>query len=148
KLKRWARVRLPNKQIARSQFGEMRISRRNIRMSHMVKVDKGDTTFTDIVEVNCFFVANDKAFGIGYAFQPPDQTLLKRSYGTVWASFGPGTIIVFEVFQILSVVGMVPWTYDGKDGWFLVEKPGLEMVTMSGYEEEDTQKDAEDDDEE
>ncbi|KAJ7062570.1 hypothetical protein C8F01DRAFT_1209920 [Mycena amicta] len=112
KLKRWARLRLPNGQIARSQFGERGTSKRNLRSARIVK------------------------------FLPPDADFLRRSHGTVWTSKGPlGPVLCFHVSQIVSVVAMVPWTVDGVDAFFLVEKPGLELASMSGFQEKDTGSD-------
>jgi hypothetical protein len=41
------------------------------------------------------------------------------------------------VKSIESVVAMVPHKYKNQDAFFLVEKPGLDMITLAGYEEAD-----------
>nr|GAT49564.1 predicted protein [Mycena chlorophos] len=139
-LKRWARVRLPNGQIARSVFAEEHISRRNIRVARMVKVEWEDDegqTVTKIVEIDYYFQAKGTAFGVGNMWSDPDPELLRDSYGTVWSSSGSGGVLVFEIHYIKAVVAMVPWLVNGREESFLVEKPGLDIVTLSGYEEED-----------
>nr|GAT61113.1 predicted protein [Mycena chlorophos] len=144
RLKRWARMRLPNGQIARSLFGEAKLSLQNIRCSRVVKLlpSAGTTNGRPrIVTVAYFFLAaDDHALALGTKFSPPDEALLTQSHGTVWSSKGPDEMIVFEATHIESVVGMVPWVRDGQEEYFLVEKPGLELATLGGYEEDDTEE--------
>ncbi|KAJ7199477.1 hypothetical protein GGX14DRAFT_662061 [Mycena pura] len=136
----WARLRLPNGQIARSVFGEANLSLRNIRISRCVKIN--DTGRPRIVEVSYYFVANDVAYALGRCFPDADVDLLRESYGTLWAAPGPARgRIVFSVSLIQSVVAMIPYVLDGTEIFFLVEKPGLEMATMGGFEEDDNEAD-------
>ncbi|KAJ7210698.1 hypothetical protein GGX14DRAFT_624765, partial [Mycena pura] len=145
RFKRWGRLRLPNGQIARSVFGEANLSLRNIRKLRCVKIK--DANRPRIVEVSYYFVANDIAYALGRCFPDADVDLLRESYGTLWAAPGPARgRIVFSVSLIQSVVAMIPYILDGKDIFFLVEKPGLEMASMGGFEEEDNE--AEDPEEE
>ncbi|KAJ7196740.1 hypothetical protein GGX14DRAFT_402962 [Mycena pura] len=93
-----------------------------------------------IVEVSYYFVANDVGYALGKRFPDPDEDLLRLSYGTVWAAPGlPRGRIVFSVARIQSVVAMIPYVLDGIEIFFLVEKPGLQMASMGGFEEEDNE---------
>ncbi|KAJ7215329.1 hypothetical protein GGX14DRAFT_359441 [Mycena pura] len=148
KLKRWARLRLPNGQIARSHFSEDNTAKRKLRWSHANQVA--------IYDIDYYFEGpGQQAYAMGSLFLPPDEDLLRQSHGTVWSSPGLGETHVFHVYQIVSVVAMVPWDKGYKleeaevmdldsdsdselQDYFLVEKPGLSMAVMSGFEEEDT----------
>nr|GAT43773.1 predicted protein [Mycena chlorophos] len=128
RLKHWARMRLPNGQIARSLFGEAKLSLQNIRCSRVVKLHPiaGTTNGRPrIVSVAYFFLAADNhALAIGTEFSPPDEALLAQSHGMVWSLKGPEEMIIFEATHIQSVVGM----------------PGLELATLGGYQEDDTEE--------
>ncbi|KAJ7199059.1 hypothetical protein GGX14DRAFT_373433 [Mycena pura] len=163
KLKRWARLRLPNGQIARSHFSEDNTAKRKLRCSRVVKVHiSGDANQVAIYDIDYYFEGPERqAYAMGSLFLPPDKDLLRQSHGAVWSSPGIGETHVFHVYQIVSVVAMVPWDKGykleeadsdfmelGPDSdselqsrdrdYFLVEKPGLSMAVMSGFEEEDT----------
>jgi hypothetical protein len=90
-------------------------------------------------------------------YSPPDENLLVESYGTVWATkyHGQDDLIVVDAKAIRSVVAMVPLPFPHGDidsdeqadtdlaeeeYFFVVEKPGLEIFTMGGYEEDDDEE--------
>ncbi|KAF7326332.1 hypothetical protein MKEN_00486600 [Mycena kentingensis (nom. inval.)] len=137
--KRWGRARLPNGQIARSEFGEEKLSLRNIRRARCVKVRTPDGPC--IMYVRYYFVARNTAFALGDAFGSPDADLLRESYGTVWSSKGVADYMIASVNDIDSVVAMVPYQdLDDDEAFFLVEKPGLDMATVGGFEEPDREE--------
>ena len=70
------------------------------------------------------------------SFSPPDQVTLQESYTTVSICESLDAILVVEVQNIISVVGMVPVTQEVADGepqlFFAVEKPGLSISSLMG----------------
>jgi hypothetical protein len=62
--------------------------------------------------------------------------ILEESFNTVWlCAYEAGlhlTVILAE--SILGVVAMVP---EGDDEYFLVEKPGLDVISLVGYTQVD-----------
>jgi hypothetical protein len=101
-------------------------------------------------EVRYYFRMDDpaggslgRAFAVISTYTPRNEDVFRRSYGTVWLTTHSGStdIKVVELKNIRSVVGMVPIivpnmpsTLDGNT-FFVVEKLGLEMEYMSGYEQ-------------
>jgi hypothetical protein len=69
-------------------------------------------------------------------FGPPDDFLLAESSNTVYSCEKGETVMVIDVKRIRSVVGMLPHQVDEEERWFLVEKPGLDVWDMGGFEEE------------
>jgi len=71
-------------------------------------------------------------------YSPPDLNLLRRSHQTIWACRyqGARALRVIDVKKIHSVVAMVPLPFD-QDKFFVGEKIGLEVTTLSGTEEVD-----------
>ncbi|KAJ7090488.1 hypothetical protein C8R44DRAFT_648205 [Mycena epipterygia] len=119
---RWARLRLPNGQISRSLWKEGKRPLNKVRMARNIDGDD-----------------EPEAFAVGDMYSQPDENLLQESYNTVWFSdHGMGEhLVVIPVKTILSVVAMVPLTINGVDGFFLVEKPGLDVISLTDYEEPD-----------
>ncbi|KAJ7612739.1 hypothetical protein FB45DRAFT_759657 [Roridomyces roridus] len=137
KLKRWARFRLPNGQIARSHWKEKEKSLENIRMARNVKIClKGQT---EIAEVYFYFEAEDQETPLALAalYSRPDKDLLQQSSGTVWSCNAPTGFTVFDTKTISAVVAMVPHEHKNSKHFFLVEKPGLEITSLAGYRDKD-----------
>lgn len=74
-------------------------------------------------------------------YSEPDPILLQKSHGTVWScSYEPGKHLgIISAKSILSVVAMVPHKAVGSKevDYFLVEKPGLDVISLTGYWEPD-----------
>jgi hypothetical protein len=80
-------------------------------------------------------------------YAPPQENILTLSHGTLWVTTHStdSDIVLVEVHNISSVVGVVPMPHLPEDiteklhipknAVFVVEKIGLEMEYMSGYEE-------------
>lgn len=149
KLKRWARLRLPNGQIARSAWKERQKPLKKVRMARNVKASHlifcrchsfkplHQHGRDDIAEIEYFFCTKDgPALALASFYSRPDPQLLQASYSTVWSCTGPTQFTVIKVKDIHSVVAMVPHMYNGSARFFLVEKPGLDMITLSGYQED------------
>ena len=75
-------------------------------------------------------------------FSKPDPTLLELSVNTLWSCKyqGDSALVFIDVKSIQAVVAMIPHVpaIDGQvahERFFLVEKPGLDVVVMSGAEE-------------
>lgn len=59
------------------------------------------------------------------SFLPPDKAALRRSQKTLITSQLTDTILVVNTQDILSVVAMIPHTYDMAECFFCVKQPGL-----------------------
>lgn len=72
-------------------------------------------------------------------YPPPDQQLLEDSYNTLWVCEGTdqSSLEVIRAKTISSVVGMVP--FDAAGRVFAVHKMGLDVASMAGYAQEDTE---------
>jgi hypothetical protein len=108
------------------------------------------------VEVHFYFRAKIQdevqAFALADLYSQPDEEFLEESYHTVW-SYGHGQgehLAVVPVQNILAVVAMIPHSIAAdadkryrapETTFFLVEKPGLDVIQLTGYKEEDTDKD-------
>ncbi|KAI0054683.1 hypothetical protein BV25DRAFT_1816712 [Artomyces pyxidatus] len=127
---RWARLRLPNGQVARSAWKELCKPLGNVRMSRNVKVSESVDTVAVVA-----------------LYGPPDEELLQVSSQTVWLApyLGETGLVVVKASSILSVVAMVPYKniggpehasgYIEGQRYFLVEKPGLDIMYKAVGEE-------------
>ncbi|PSR77376.1 hypothetical protein PHLCEN_2v7927 [Hermanssonia centrifuga] len=139
---KWARLWLPNGQIARSKWYESR--RPNPRISRNVKLASIENrSQTAYAEVQYYFKITVNGISHGFAmvkmYDEPDQSLLKLSSNTVWSCKRQKTFKVINVSSIISVVGMVPHTRaDGQLGdyeegpVFRVDKMGLDAGVLTG----------------
>ncbi|KAI0349119.1 hypothetical protein OH77DRAFT_1507564 [Trametes cingulata] len=144
--KRWARLQLPNGQIARTAWKEALETRgKHPRRARMVKLRDGR-----FAEVRYFLegTAAGDLFTLAMLslFSPPDNTLLRESFGVLWACDygGANSRLVVDAKSIVAVVAMVPLPLTGteaRDGqtaarygsrFFLVEKPGLDIAFLGG----------------
>jgi len=139
---RWARLQLPNGQIARSAWKELQ--NKNTRNSRNVKIVRGDDV--DYAEVLFFFQfspSNDnRAFALVSLYSKPDGELLRQSFGTLWVAkyLGKGALGIVAVESVHSVVAMVPFMLseceignpETRDkfatSYFVSEKPFLEFL--------------------
>ncbi|TFK58392.1 hypothetical protein BDN72DRAFT_782146 [Pluteus cervinus] len=142
-VRRWARLQLPNGQIARSKWGEER-SRRKLRCTRMVKV-RGLEEYAKFAEIYYYFELTFEpeipgsfflAVGSIFSSTESDQILRNNSMANIncYQYQGDADLMVFPVQSILSVVAMVPFftvtaesIIQPKNKFFLVEKPGLEL---------------------
>ncbi|KJA13176.1 hypothetical protein HYPSUDRAFT_151868 [Hypholoma sublateritium FD-334 SS-4] len=118
KVTRWARLRLPNGQIARSQWKEAQKPLNKVRMARNVKVRQ------------------EMGLAIVSAYSEPNPDLLAASEGAFVScqSFGDDALVAVNVLCIQSVVAMVPHTLphsvDSERHFFLVERPGLDFLNL------------------
>ncbi|KAL4247499.1 hypothetical protein ABKN59_008565 [Abortiporus biennis] len=154
KVTRWARLHLPNGQIARSAWKEYLKPLSNIRMSRMVKVQIDG--YVHFAEVKFYFALNINncfhAFALVAYFGEVDHTLAALSHNTllVYQCLGNLGLDIISVKNIKAVVAMPPLPltpqeeadeevhpgqYAGRV--FLAEKPGLEIFHLGGNDEND-----------
>jgi hypothetical protein len=84
----------------------------------------------------------DIVLGLVLLFSKPDPTLLQRSVRTLWSCEyqGDSALVFIDVKSIQVVVSMIPHTpsISGNvptERFFLVEKPGLDVIIIAGMEE-------------
>ncbi|KAJ7653464.1 hypothetical protein B0H17DRAFT_1147055 [Mycena rosella] len=122
---RWARLRIPNSQIARSLWKESRCPLDKIRIARNVKILHYGNH--EIAEVHFFFMAEvegtREALVLANLYSQPDKEMLRASHRTVWWC------------NCEQVVAMIPW--HGSNSYFLVEKPGLDVIWLSDYAKAD-----------
>ncbi|EIW79902.1 hypothetical protein CONPUDRAFT_155298 [Coniophora puteana RWD-64-598 SS2] len=100
-LQRWARLRLPNDQIARSAWKENRMSG-NLRRARNVMIQLPNEAEPSYAEVQYYFrlsVNNQpKTFAMVYMYGSPDPDLRRRSWETVHACeyLGPNDVRVID----------------------------------------------------
>ena len=162
---RWARLRLPNGQIARSAWKESLKPLTKVRMTRNVKVCTYFVHYPQllILEIFKIIAANqtiefaevlfyfqlhivagginaNETFALVSKYSPPHTEILEESYHTFW-SCTHGEIENMEIIpvkSILAVVAMIPHNLtsnDPKQQYFLSEKPGLEVACLAGVEE-------------
>ncbi|KAF9232038.1 hypothetical protein BU15DRAFT_90753 [Melanogaster broomeanus] len=160
-IQKWARVQLPNGQIARCAWREMLIPPDKLRVSRNVKLTLLEFLLEDSVkfgEVQYFMRLSIPAPQLGplrrewigvamiRPYSAPDHDLLVLSSQVVASCKMLEDLVVVNIKDIRSVVGMVPHTPTLPSGvledrFFLVEKPGLDVsdlgVPYPGYEDYD-----------
>ncbi|KAG2059589.1 hypothetical protein BDR06DRAFT_979763 [Suillus hirtellus] len=133
---KWACLHLSNGQVARSAWKENTMTKQP-RMAHNVK--------TAISEVYYYFnitIHNHRrTFAMVLVYSNPHQYLLHCSFHTVFACHhhGDNSLQLIEVCTIQSIVAMVLHQFPGINGilFYLIEQPGLDIITMSGINEEE-----------
>lgn len=138
-IRRWSRLRLPNGQVARSAWGELARTSRQVRRSRNIKVRatifllahllsctslqfKGDDNSCEFGEVKYYFqlrLAGDmRTFAVVAVHSRPDDHLLRLSSNTLWAcKHGDDTsLAVIDVAKIESVVAVVPYPRTPAEG--------------------------------
>jgi hypothetical protein len=162
KVFRWARLRLPTGQIARSTWKECKKPLTSVRMARNVKVrlchifDLIATLINlqlnipgqleKLAEVQYFFqvVINgeEKTVALVSLYTSPDQEVWNKSNQTLWVCYRQGdrALKVIDVKTITAVVSMVPLPSGPEGAFFLVEKPGLDVAHMGGQDETMTEE--------
>ncbi|KAI0714308.1 hypothetical protein C8T65DRAFT_573459 [Cerioporus squamosus] len=145
-VRRWARLALPNGQVARSAWKEVAREARGKqpRRSRMLTRD-------EFAEVQYYFgfLLHKDIVGLAMIahFSAPDTDILASSEGTVLACTYPGNEAREVVFakDIVSVVAMVPLPLTAAESrepdaatkyssrYFVVEKPGLDIAWFAGH---------------
>ncbi|KAF9066907.1 hypothetical protein BDP27DRAFT_1384101 [Rhodocollybia butyracea] len=149
---RWARLRLPNGQIARSCWKEELKELNHLQMTRNVKLNQnGSTGFAEIHYFTTFAVHDTVKFvAVGSFYGAPHQELYEQSSRTYVSvqHFRDVDIRVFDAKAILSVVTLFPdpcypvFFQDGSqvDQYALMQKPGLGIGQKLGYRENDAAK--------
>ncbi|KAI0312223.1 hypothetical protein OF83DRAFT_1067547 [Amylostereum chailletii] len=152
---RWARLRLPNGQTARSAWKEKIKPLSRVRMARNVKIQSGGTW--EIAEVQFYFrlrLHEDdtvRSLALVSIYDPPNAARLAASHGVVWSSVycGDASLRVVGAKSIRTVVAMIPYNIlqhaaalEHARGslpdheYFLMEKPGLDIIFMGGVGED------------
>ncbi|KAK6967044.1 hypothetical protein R3P38DRAFT_2589663, partial [Favolaschia claudopus] len=147
---RWARLRLPNSQIARSLWKEQYMTQ--LRTARMVKIQIDEDTAA-LAEILFFFILRvgdsdtdpEQYLALASFFGPPDTDLLDLSSNAYWSfkHLRDADLRVVDVTSIISCVTMAPdhqyviHRSDGSeiDRWFLFEKPRLKHASRAGTTE-------------
>ncbi|KAJ8579693.1 hypothetical protein M405DRAFT_712474, partial [Rhizopogon salebrosus TDB-379] len=150
RIKRWARLRLPNGQIARSAWRETLKPIGQTRMSRNVKLKLNDQIrFAEVLYFTRLAVEdhdqNEWCFinvAIVQLYSLPDDALLQLSFQTVVSCTQLDEIVVVDVRNILSVVAMIPHkptlpSGTTEDRFFMLEKPGLDISNLTVHIEEE-----------
>ncbi|KAI9066946.1 hypothetical protein FKP32DRAFT_1564687 [Trametes sanguinea] len=150
-VRRWARLLLPTGQIARSAWKECQLEARGrkLRRAQMIKLTGTPSRFA---EVQYYFVLDleneQRALAMLAPFSPPDPAILQDSENTVLACNSPSDDdrAVVDVDEIVAVVAMVPLPLSqeearqgrnvGRQRFFVVEKPGLEVASLGGIRQD------------
>ncbi|KAH9941333.1 hypothetical protein B0H21DRAFT_676936, partial [Amylocystis lapponica] len=136
---KWARLRLPNGQVARTAWKEKRKPLHKLRISRNVKFKlAGNVHFGEVL----FYVyldiphpqhgTEEKALALVSIYTQPHPALLQASLHTVLSCQYQGdcALCFIEVKAIESVVAMVPhnpFPGDPMERFVVVEKPGLDI---------------------
>ncbi|KAJ8089116.1 hypothetical protein PM082_014364 [Marasmius tenuissimus] len=147
KVYRWAKLRLPNGQNTRARWKEEAKGIEHVRMSRHVKMRHKNTEhvgevhfyFEDEIEGKKRHLAAISLFG---EHNSELYEMSSKTYRTM-QHFRDIDVHVVEVKDILSVVIMAPdlryrtKIQDGTEDnrWFMVEKPGLAISALQGYNE-------------
>ncbi|CDO76200.1 hypothetical protein BN946_scf185037.g23 [Trametes cinnabarina] len=151
-VQRWAHLRLPNGQIARTARKEevSEMQGKSVRRSRMVKLQENR-----FAEVRYFFEGTINGVQTTLAmvamFSGPDIAIHQSSFGVLWAcSYGGDTSrVVIDAKAISAVVAMVPLPMTSSEAlepeansrymarYFLIEKPGLDVASLSGTRDDE-----------
>ncbi|KIY62301.1 hypothetical protein CYLTODRAFT_414828 [Cylindrobasidium torrendii FP15055 ss-10] len=141
---RWARLRLPNGQTARSVWSEGDTPIKQLRASRHVKIATATGTssaprtsrmaevlYFALLEVN----SREEAVAVLVRkFDKPDFRVYVKSFKTYWTARKQGDegIACISVKDIESVVMLAPDVHisHGEDYWYLMEKPGLQVASV------------------
>ncbi|KAF9786834.1 hypothetical protein BJ322DRAFT_1106936 [Thelephora terrestris] len=141
---RWARLKLPNGQIARSLWKEKEKCFDQLRKARNVKFICETTE--KFGEVQFFFHHQTKGFAVVSIFSDPNNELLESSFQAlhVCKYQGNQALQVIQVDAIHSVVAMIPFDPSPESDsisqigqrHFMVEKFGLDMDGLRGVQDE------------
>ncbi|PPQ88300.1 hypothetical protein CVT24_002802 [Panaeolus cyanescens] len=141
KIRRWARMRLPNGQVGRCAWKETEKPLEKVRQSRMVKITyNGQIEFAE-VQFYFFGVINQKSVPLAAVklFSRPDPTLFEESSFTLWSVTrldDDEGVVIISAKSILSVVAIIPHEVPGqtaqdKQRFFVWEQFGLEVALWS-----------------
>jgi hypothetical protein len=145
---RWARLSLPNGQIAQSAWKECAKPLNKVRMARNIKVSRcrrQESSGTDLLVLQYSQQQQFSFASVLYYFRLTihdeiktlalDFDLLQKSYHTLWLceSLSDAGLEVIDLQRILSVVAMVPHL---DNHFFVYEKIGLDIADMGGYRED------------
>ncbi|KJA13937.1 hypothetical protein HYPSUDRAFT_1074591 [Hypholoma sublateritium FD-334 SS-4] len=125
RITRWARLRLPSGQIARSQWKE------SLKPINKIRVSR-----------NCRVNGHPETLAVVSVYSSPLPGLLNQSHGTFISCkySGDNNLMVINVKCIKAVVAMIPHSPAGVDdggGYFyLVERPGLDVTDLGDFRSE------------
>ena len=159
KVMRWARLRLPTGQVARSSWKESQKPLEKIRMARNVKVLVSFNYSTFLLTLQQFQCGQEirfamvlyyfrstikgisKTLAVVSVYSPPDERLLEMSYNILLSCTyaGDADLRVVEVESVKAVVAMVPhqpFQGDTVERYFVVEKPGLDVAVLAGTMED------------
>ncbi|KAF8810988.1 hypothetical protein BYT27DRAFT_7253126 [Phlegmacium glaucopus] len=141
-LARWARLRLPNGQVARSAWKEKLKPLLKVRMARNVKIESQPSSETRFAEVLYYFRTLihgvEKVLAMVVFYSLPHRDLLDLSYNTLLSCTPEMGRRVIDVKSIRSVVAMIPhhpFPGDTQKRYFVVEKPGLDVAWLGGSTE-------------
>ncbi|KAG1797247.1 hypothetical protein EV424DRAFT_1592168, partial [Suillus variegatus] len=149
KIRRWARVHLPNGQTARTVWRETQKPAEQVRVSRNIKfLLDGEIHLAEVLYFTRLAVEDinddneeDRTFhwqtvALVTMYSHPDRELLELSHHTVSSCrLLVEDVRIIDVKSITDVVGMVPHrptlpSGTTEDRYFLVEKPGLDIATF------------------
>ncbi|KAG1859452.1 hypothetical protein C8R48DRAFT_673988 [Suillus tomentosus] len=147
RIKRWARLLLPNGQIAWSVWRETLKPLDQTRTSRNVKIKyHGEVRFGEVLYFTRLLVEagldEDRDWrwhdvALIQMYSHPDDDLLQLSSHTVTSCSCLEDICVISIKQILSVVAMIPrkpilpcGVMDAEGRFFMLEKPGLDLSSV------------------
>lgn len=154
-LTRWARLRLPNGQVARSAWKEKLKPLHKVRMARNIKVcvsfghpsiqlnllqielqPSSETRFAEVLFYFRTLVQGvEKVLAMVSFYSPPHGNLLELSYNTLLSCIPENGLKVIDVKSIRSVVAMIPhlpFPGNMEERYFVVEKPGLDVACLGG----------------
>jgi len=123
----------------------------NVPLSPQIIINKltqlqvnGKLAFGEVRFYMRFLVNNElRPLALVSLYGPPDPHLLQTSSYMLWScrSQGDTGLAVVDVKAIISVVAMIPHKPHildrlPEDRYFVVEKPGLDIADMGGFQEE------------
>ncbi|KAG1818566.1 uncharacterized protein BJ212DRAFT_1479574 [Suillus subaureus] len=161
KFKCWARLQLPNGQVTRCAWKETLKHTEKVHMAQNVKVTVSPDVMSPASHYNINDDENDRELeyhndevycfitvAMVSVYSCLDPELLQKSMQTVWSCkyHGDEALQLVSVKSIQSVIAMIPHhpkLQSGvvKDHFFLLEKPGLGLVTVDEEIEDEADED-------
>ncbi|KAG1834730.1 hypothetical protein EV424DRAFT_1309649 [Suillus variegatus] len=145
RITRWARLQLPNRQIARSSWKENNMTcmprmARNVKLSLNERTHFGEVQFYFQIHI---VTTLGRTLALVSLYSPLNYQLLEESYHTLYSCTYQGNeaLKLVDVSSIQSVIAMVPHKLPGdlELCFFLVEKPGLDVAQIAGHVDEDNE---------
>ncbi|EIW74970.1 hypothetical protein CONPUDRAFT_40790, partial [Coniophora puteana RWD-64-598 SS2] len=157
KIRRWARLQLPNGHITRCAWRENASRHANIRIARNVRFEVngharlGEVIYYTQVRLPSTHVdaPNEvRTVALIWPYSNPDPNLLEWSSQTLWSCrhLGEASTTVIEVTQIKALVGMlphsptIPSTGVAEARFHMLEKPGFDVATYAGPDESDPEQ--------